>query len=173
MATLIKQRQIAADSWQLLEPGPGGTAPAVPAAGEVIVPLALWRARRDELLSRPPELGLRLESGDAVEALVEDLEHFALIAINFRGFGDGRGFSTARLLRERYGYAGELRAIGELVTDQLPFLERCGFDTFALPDGKDPDEALRAFNDFSETYQTSVTQPQPLFRRRPAAGMTP
>jgi len=166
MATLIKRRQIAADNWQLLELGPGGTLPGVLPAGDVIAPLALWRARRDELRSRPPKLGLRLDCGDQVDALVEDLDQFALIAINFPKFGDGRGFSTARLLRERYGYARELRAIGELLPDQLPLLERCGFDAFSLPDGKDPDESLRAFDDFSETYQTSVTQPQPLFRRR-------
>ena len=166
MATLIKQRRVAADSWRLLERGPGDAVPEVPAAGDLIVPLALWQARRETLLSRPHKLGLLLESGDGVETLAGELTHFALIAINFPKFGDGRGFSTARLLRERYGYAGELRAVGELLPDQLPLLERCGFDAFSLPDGKDPDESLRAFDDFSETYQTSVTQPQPLFRRR-------
>jgi len=166
MATLIKQRRFAADSWRTLEHGSGGIPPAVPDAGDVIVPLALWRARRDELLSRQHRLGVRLERGDDVEALAGDLSHFAVIAIEFAKFADGRGFSSARLLRERYGYAGEVRAIGEFLPDQLPLLERCGFDAFVLRDGQDVDESLRAFDDFSDAYQASVTQPVPLFRRR-------
>lgn len=173
MGTLIKQRRMAADSWQLLEPGRGDALPAIPAAGDVIVPLALWRERRGELLSRRSKLGVRLESGEPIESLAADLERFALIAISFPKFADGRGFSTARLLRERHGFAGELRAMGELLPDQLPLLERCGFDAYVLPDGKDPDEALRAFQDFSDAYQASVTQPVPLFRRRLAAGTRP
>lgn len=170
MAMLIKERRIAADSWQLLKPGPDGALPGVAATGDVVVPLALWRARREELIARSGRLGVWLEAGEGPESIAADLERFALVAVNFPKFADGRGYSSARLLRERYGYAGEVRAIGEFLPDQLPLLERCGFDAFALQDGKDPDEALRAFNDFSEAYQTSVTQPQPLFRRRPAPG---
>lgn len=166
MATLIKQRRVAADSWRTLEPGPGGILPADSGAGDVIVPLALWRSRRDELLARAHRLGVRLQGGDEVEALAGDLGHIAVIAIDFAKFGDGRGFSSARLLRERYRYAGEVRAIGEFLPDQLPLLERCGFDAFVLRDRQDAGEALRAFDDFSEAYQASVTQPQPLFRRR-------
>ncbi len=166
MATLIKQRRVAADNWRMLEPGPGGILPADAGAGDVIVPLALWRSRRDELLARSHRLGVRLQAGDEVEALAGDLGHLAVIAIDFAKFGDGRGFSSARLLRERYGYAGELRAIGEFLPDQLPLLARCGFDAFVLRDGQEAEEALRAFDDFSEAYQASVTQPLPLFRRR-------
>jgi uncharacterized protein (DUF934 family) len=170
MPTLIKQRRIATDNWRLLEPGPDRPLPEIPAEGGVLVPLALWQARREDLRARPNPVGVRLESSDAVETLAGDLRHLALIAVHFPKFADGRGFSTARLLRERYGYEGELRATGEFLPDQLPLLERCGFDAFLLRDGQDTEEALRAFDDFSDAYQTSVTQPVPLFRRRSLTG---
>jgi uncharacterized protein (DUF934 family) len=167
MATLIRQRRIAADNWRLPEPGADGALPA----GDLIVPLALWRERRDELVARPHRLGLLLGGGDAVETVAADLGRFALVAVTFGKFADGRGFSTARLLRERHGFQGEVRAVGEFMVDQLPLMERCGFDAFVLRDGKDVGEALRAFDDFSEAYQTSVQQPQPLFRRRAQIGI--
>ena len=170
MATLIKKRRIAADSWQLLEPGPDRALPEMPAAGDVIVPLAVWQSGREALLARPGKIGVWLDGGEGPEAIAGDLEHFSVIAVNFPKAGDGRGFSTARLLRERYRFAGELRAIGDVLRDQLLFLEQCGFDAFALRDDQDAEEALRAFDDFSESYQASATQPVPLFRRR--AGRT-
>jgi len=90
------------------------------------------------------------------------------IAVNFPKFGDGRGYSIARLLRERYGYKGELRAVGEVARDHLHAMAQCGFDAFELRAGEDPQEALKAFGDFSEQYQATTAQPVPLFRRRPA-----
>ena len=170
MATLIKKRRIVADSWRLLEPGADRALPEVPAAGDLIVPLAVWQARRDALLARPGRLGLWLDSNESPEAIADDLGHFALVTVNFPKFGDGRGYSTARLLRERHHFKGELRAVGEVLRDQLLFLEMCGFDAYALRDDQDAEDALRAFADFSEAYQASVTQPVPLFRRR--AGRT-
>ena len=170
MATLIKKRRISADSWQLLKPDPNSGLPEVPAAGDVIVPLAVWQAGRDTLLARPGRTGVWLESSEGPEAIAGDLEQFAVIAVNFPIVADGRGFSTARLLRERYRFAGELRAIGDVLRDQLQFLEQCGFDAFALRDDQDAEDALHAFDDFSEAYQASATQPVPLFRRRLAAG---
>jgi uncharacterized protein (DUF934 family) len=86
--------------------------------------------------------------------------------VNFPKFTDGRGYSTGRLLRERYGYRGELRAIGDIFRDQLLYLSRCGFDAFVLRPGEDPQAALAAFGDFSEAYQAAVDRPLPLFRRR-------
>ena len=166
MATLIKERRIVADSWRLLKRGPKGELPEVPARGDVIVPLALWLERREELLAYPDKLGVWLDANEGPEALAGDVQRFALIAVNFPKFGDGRGFSIARLLRERYGYQGELRAVGQVGRDHLYYLESCGFDAFLLRDGEDPEEALAAFDDFSESYQASVKQPIPLFRRR-------
>lgn len=172
MSTLIKERRIAADSWQLLKPGPDGAQPEVPAAGDVVVSLVVWQARREALFERSGRLGVWLDSNEGPEAIAPDLGRLALVAVNFPKFADGRGFSTARLLRERYRFAGELRAIGDVLRDQLLFLEQCGFDAFALRDDQDAEDALRAFADFSDAYQASVTQPVPLFRRRLAKGTT-
>jgi uncharacterized protein (DUF934 family) len=86
--------------------------------------------------------------------------------VEFPQFGDGRGYSTARLLREKHGFRGELRAIGDILRDQLYYLRQCGFDTFALQPGRNVAEALAAFDDFRDNYQATVAQPVPLFRRR-------
>ena len=109
---------------------------------------------------------IRLEPQDDPAAIAARLQNVSLIEINFPKFGDGRGFSIARLLRERYGYKGELRAVGQVARDHLYYMEKCGFDAFLLRDGEDVDEALAAFGDFSEAYQATVAQPLPLFRRR-------
>jgi len=110
-----------------------------------------------------------LEANEGPEAIADDLQRFTLIAVNFPKFGDGRGYSIARLLRERYGYKGELRAIGDVLHDFLYFMKQCGFDSFALRDDQDVNEALAAFDTFSDGYQTSALRPVPLFRRRFAA----
>jgi uncharacterized protein (DUF934 family) len=109
---------------------------------------------------------IRLEPQDDPAAVAARLPNVSRVEINFPKFGDGRGFSIARLLRERYGYKGELRAVGEVARDHLYYMEKCGFDAFLLRDGEDLDEALAAFGDFSETYQATAAQPVPLFRRR-------
>ena len=172
MATLIKERRIVADSWHLFERGSKGELPEVPARGDVIVPLALWLARREGFLAYPGKLGVWIDANEGPEALAGDVQRFPLIAVNFPKFGDGRGYSIARLLRERYGYKGELRAIGDVLHDHLYFMEQCGFDAFALREDQDAQEALSAFDTFSDSYQTTVLRPVPLFRRRLAAGKT-
>ena len=169
MATLIKERRIAADTWQLLERGEASAPPGLPAWGEVIVPLAMWLERRGELLARPGELGVWLDADEHPEQIANDLERFSVVAVNFPKFGDGRGYSTARLLRERYGFKGELRAIGDVLHDHLYFMEQCGFNTFVLREDQDAQQALSAFDPFSDGYQTSVLRATPLFRRRFAA----
>ena len=107
---------------------------------------------------------LRLEPADDPATVA--LEGVTRIEVSFPKFGDGRGFSIARLLRERHGYRGELRAVGHITRDLLFFLESCGFDAFELREGEDPREALASFEDFGESYQASVARPVPLFRRR-------
>jgi uncharacterized protein (DUF934 family) len=172
MAVLIRQRRVVADSWRLLKPGADGTLPPLPERGDVIVPLALWIERRHDLLAHPGRLGVWLDSHEDPAAIAAELERFALVAVNFPKFGDGRGYSIARLLRERFRYAGELRAIGEVARDLLFYMAACGFDAFALREGESVDEALAAFSDFSESYQSSVVRPEPLFRRRLAGSST-
>jgi uncharacterized protein (DUF934 family) len=108
---------------------------------------------------------VRLEPGEAPLPLFDHLGAIPLVAINFPTFMDGRGFSYARELRER-GFRGELRATGRFIRDQLAYLARCGFDAFEMEDASELEEALASLNDFSEFYQASAAQPQPLFRRR-------
>ena len=109
---------------------------------------------------------LRLEPTDDPATVADQLGRVVRVEVNFPKFGDGRGYSIARLLRERYGYKGELRAVGEVVRDHLFYMESVGFDAFLLRDGEDAEQALGGFRDFSESYSASVARPQPLFRRR-------
>jgi uncharacterized protein (DUF934 family) len=127
----------------------------------------LIKHRRLAESSPPPDLVL--EPGDDPALVAVSLGRARVVAVRFPKFGDGRGFSLARLLRERYGYKGELRAIGAVGRDHLYYMAQCGFDAFELRAGEDPDEALAAFGDFSDAYQSTTAQPLPLFRRRVAA----
>ena len=114
----------------------------------------------------PSEEVLRLEPTADLAAVAPRLAHASRVEINFPKFGDGRGYSLARLIRERYGYKGELRAVGQVARDLLLYMESCGFDSYELREGEDAEEALSGFKDFTELYQASVTKPVPLFRRR-------
>jgi uncharacterized protein (DUF934 family) len=167
MAQLIKNRAVIQDNWQLLEREP---IDKLPFSGDVIVPLDLWISERKTLSFRLGRIGVWLETDADPAAIAPDLARFDVIAVRFASATDGRGYSLARLLRERHGYRGELRAIGDVLRDQLFYLSRCGFDTFALRADQNPGQALSAFDDFSEAYQASVGQPVPLFRRRLNAG---
>ncbi|MBS1161935.1 MAG: hypothetical protein H6R15_4354 [Proteobacteria bacterium] len=168
MAQLIKNQAIALDPWTSLALADGETPETVALpVGQVIFPFAVWQSRRAEILARGTPVGVLLEPADPIEDLAADVDQLALIAVNFPKFVDGRGYSIASLLRQRYGYSGELRAVGDVLHDQLFFMQRVGFDAFALKDGKDAEYALKtAFAPFSETYQVSTSQPQPFFRRR-------
>ena len=114
----------------------------------------------------PDEKVIRLEPTDDPANVAGELAGATRVEVNFPKFGDGRGFSIGRLLRERYGYQGELRAVGHITRDHLFFMESIGFDAFELREGEDPHEALAGFDDFSESYQASPARPLPLFRRR-------
>ena len=169
MSRIIKNRQIVDDTWNVLKLSEGETPESVALPNDnPIVPLAVWLARRDELLARQRPAGVWLDSHEGPEAIAGDIERFAVIAINFPKFADGRGYSTARLLRERHGYTGELRAIGDVLQDLLYYMKRCGFDAYAVRADKDIAAALAGLDDFSENYQAAADQPQPLFLRRTA-----
>jgi uncharacterized protein (DUF934 family) len=157
---VIKDRQIIDDAWQLLPP----EAP-IPEAGDVIVSLSQWNAHVEAAgAERQGRLGLLLKSDELPEE-IKGLERAPLVAIDFPKFGDGRGYSSARLLRDRLGYKGELRAVGDVLRDQLFYMHRVGIDSFALKAGKDIEGALSAFDDFSVAYQAAADDPRPLFRR--------
>jgi uncharacterized protein (DUF934 family) len=163
MAQVIRNRQVEEDRWETLA-AEATEIPAVP----VIVPLALWKARRDELLARRTPVGVWLKPDDEPAHLAPDLRHLAIVAVQFPKWGDGRGYSTATLLRRRHGWRGELRAFGDLGRDHLFMLARVGFDSIRLGERHEPHAALAAFNDFSLRYQGAVDDPVPLFRRRAA-----
>ena len=167
MALIIRHRQVVNDNWQLLK---SATDPeSIADSADVIVPAEFWSEHGRILLARSGKSGVWLDSHHDPDLIAHDLLRLDLVAVNFPQFTDGRGYSIARLLRERYGWRGELRAIGDVLRDQLFYLSRCGFDAFGLRDGQDPHAALAAFDDFSDGYQSSVERPQPLFRRRAAA----
>jgi uncharacterized protein (DUF934 family) len=135
-----------------------------------LLTLAQWKARRAAPNAAGERVGIRLEPGDDPAELAPDVDRLQLVAINFPKFTDGRGYSSAALLRSRYGYRGELRAIGDVGRDQLFYLRRCGFDAFALAPHRDPHAAVASLGDFTLRYQGSVDDPLPLFRKRLAAG---
>ena len=107
-----------------------------------------------------------LDSDEGPEELEPYLDKLTTIAINFPKFIDGRGYSYARVLRDRMNFKGEIRAVGDILHDQLFFLKRCGFNAFDIREDKDAEAALAGLRDFTETYQAAVDQPSPLFRRR-------
>lgn len=142
----------------------------IPPAGKVIVPLSVWQARKQELLPRlaAGELGIWLESFELVEDLVasvDDINALPIIAVHFPRPVDGRGLSAAALLRTRYRYRNELRAIGDVLRDQLYFMKRCGFDAYLIRADRSAEDALASLRDFSQPYQGAVDDPQPVWRR--------
>lgn len=165
MPQLIKGRSVVVDRWTLLREATG--LGDVPSDLPVIVPLALWQAERDALSARG-DVGVWLGPADGPEALAADIGRLELIAVDFPQFTDGRGYSSARLLRDKYRFTGELRAIGDVLRDQLYYMQQCGFDAFAVRADRDPVDALKGLDDFSDRYQGTVYEPRPLFRRRHA-----
>jgi len=162
---IIKNRNVVADDWSVLRLNEGDSADSVSIpAGRVIVPFSVWTAQRAQLLERA-EIGVWLSSDAQADVVKDDLARFSLIAVDFPKFTDGRGYSIAYNLRTRLGYNGELRAIGDVLRDQLFYMQRVGFNAFAVRADKDINDALKGLTDFSEKYQTSWDEKTPLFRR--------
>jgi len=139
-------------------------------AGRVLLPLAVFLARRAEFATRlaAGEIGVWLAAHELVETLVEaqpDLSVFPVVGIFIERFADGRAYSLASLLRTRHGFKGELRAFGDVLRDQLFFLKRVGFDAFEIRADRSAEDALPSLNDFSEPYQAATVIDQPLWRR--------
>ena len=161
MPQILKDTQVVSDNWILLDE----TAESLP-TGNVLLSYEQWQIFADQLSNHSGTLGVWLEGHAEIEQIIEPLIDLPLIAINFPKFADGRGFSSARLIRERYNYSGELRAIGGFIRDQLYLLNRCGFNAFQFSDENELSDAAESLKDFSENYQVSVDQENPLFRRR-------
>lgn len=166
MPKLIKDGVISENSWVLLAKPEGDASAVEVPAGQVIVPFSVWNAQQEQLQSRS-DIGVWLDSDETADLIGEQANHFPVIGLNFPLFMDGRAFSTARLLRERYGFKNELRAVGNFIRDQLCYLRRCGVNAFAFANPEaNLEEAVKSLSDFQEYYQASVDQPLPLFRRR-------
>jgi uncharacterized protein (DUF934 family) len=167
-AQIIKGREVVADDWSVLRLAEGEAPETVEVpAGKIIVPFKVWQAQREALLARAGQLGLWFASDELAQTARDDLGKFAVIAVDFPKFTDGRGYSIAFNLRKRLGYTGELRAIGDVLRDQLFQMHRCGFDAYATRQDRSIHDALKGLTVFSETYQASSDQPLPLFRRKP------
>jgi uncharacterized protein (DUF934 family) len=158
MPQLIKSGAVTQDRWTLLRE-PATAWPSSP----VIVPLATWLASRAELAARA-DVGVWLAPTDDPALLAGDVGTLSVVAIDFPRFADGRGYSIARLLRDRYNYKGELRAVGDIARDQLYYLHQVGFDAFVLRDGKDAQDAVASLRDFTDGYQATARR-TPWFRR--------
>jgi len=165
MPKIIKDKAIVADDWHLLKLAEGETpeSATVP-AGKQIVPLSVWLAQKTALAGRD-DIGVWLAPDERAESLQDDAAGLPLIAVDFPNFADGRGYSTAFNLRTRIGFTGELRAIGDVLRDQLFYLQRVGFNAFATRPDRSIEDALKGLTDFSDVYQTSWDQKTPLFRR--------
>lgn len=165
---VIRNRELQPDGWRIVGITPEELAEPLP-QGAIVVPLALWKERGPDLLRRLEPIGVWLEPDQDPAEIAADLVRLALVAVRFPKFTDGRGYSIASLLRRRHGYRGELRAFGDIGRDQLFYLSRVGFDSFMLPEHRDPVAALGGFHDFTVRYQSSVDEPLPLFRKRSGA----
>ena len=161
MPQVLKDNRVIEDSWMAL----AEDAETLP-QGDILLTYNQWQKFSDQLSAHQGNIGVTIDGDAEIEEIIQPLLGLPLIAINFPKFVDGRGFSSARLLRERYNYCGEIRAVGGFIRDQLYLLNRCGFNAFKFDDSVDLTESAKSLQDFSETYQVSVDQESPLFRRR-------
>jgi len=161
MSKIIRNRQIADDDWTALPDDA-----EIPTSGRVILPLKRLQEVRDALKTTDVVAGVRLPNTADVLVLWAELKDRPLIALEFPAFGDGRAYSQARVLRERLGFKGELRAVGDVMRDQLFFMHRVGFDVMVPRADQDLAVCLTAFKDFTIPYQGSVDLPVSVFQRR-------
>lgn len=161
MHQLLKDGAVVNNTWQLIS----ADTDDLP-QGDILISVSCWQAQRHNLANHAGAVGVWIDSNEEIEAFVATILDLPVIAINFPKFVDGRGFSLARLLRDRYGYSGEIRAIGQIIRDQLFPMQRCGFNAFAFETELDLVEASKSLGDFSDAYQVAVDQPEPLFKRR-------
>lgn len=142
----------------------------IPTSGKVLLPLSVWQASQDALTDRmiAGEVGILLHTHEPIESLIvafDDINNLPLIAILVERFPDGRNFTLGHLLRTRYGYRNELRAVGDVLRDQLYFLKRSGFNSYVIRTDRNAEEAIASLNDFSQPYQGAVDEPNPVWRR--------
>lgn len=158
---IIRNRAIAEDNFRFVT-----EAEDLSKGGDIIVSQELWEAHKSDLINFEGRVGVQLGGDAEPDVVADDLQHLAVIAINFPVFKDGRGYSLARILRERHGFKGELRATGDVLRDQMFYMQRCGFDAFEPRADRCINEALKGLSDFSVTYQADVHDKRPIYHRR-------
>jgi|TARA_R110002094_G_scaffold160491_2_gene145881 uncharacterized protein (DUF934 family) len=163
MDSYIRDRKIEVDEWT---PFTGLEDAASLPAGDIYVPLEDWLHAREMLLTRNSRLGVALRNTDDLALIRDDLERLDLIVLEFPKMADGRAFTQARLLRERYGFKGEIRATGDVLFDQLFYMQRCGINAFKLREDQELQKSLRAFDEMTVTYQPSSDEDLPIWRRQ-------
>lgn len=164
MQKLINQNAVLENQWTLVTDEDTLASGNLP-AGKIMVPGAYFLANKADLLARG-DIAVVLAGDADLAEYADDLAKLPVIAVSFPAFTGGRGYSLARLLKERYNYQGEIRAVGDVLIDQLHFMKRCGFDTYLLKDGLDGEKALNYFATFSDPYQLAYDVKEPLFRRK-------
>lgn len=147
---IIKDKKIIEDHWLHIADDAAFT------KGDITVSLARWQQQASELTNHQGDIGIRLAPADIVEDVVNDLEKISLVVLEFPAFTDGRSFTQARLLRSRYHFTGEIRAIGNYMPDQVFYLSRVGVNSFQLANDKETEVALSTMNDFTVKYQAST-----------------
>jgi uncharacterized protein (DUF934 family) len=138
---------------------------------DVIVSFARFQAEGDALLAHDRDVGVRLEPDQSVDDLAYDLPRIAVVALAFPKYRDGRAYSAARLLRERYGFKGEIRAVGDVLREQAGFMVRCGFNAFEPADGSTARQWAKAAGRYRHVYQRAADGREPAFEERAADGL--
>ena len=160
---VIRNGRVEEDDWQRT----AGTDPQQPLPdGDIIVPLDYWRRNRELLARHNGRIAVCLNGDDSLDDFSDSLDQFELVALEFPKFTDGRSYSHARLLRDRFSYRGEIRAVGEVLRDQLFFMQRCGIDSYQVREDKDAQDALKGLSDFSVKYQTAADDAPPVYKLR-------
>jgi uncharacterized protein (DUF934 family) len=160
MPSIIKDRAIAESEFMVVD-----LQSASVEGSNTLLPLSYYLEHRDQLKGRN-DIGVWLEAGDEIEDIAEFANDLPVVALNFPAFADGRAYSSANILKRTMQYQGEIRAIGDVRRDQLSQMVHCGFNAFEVADGQDANKCLEALDAFTENYQATVANPEPLFRRR-------
>ena len=166
MQTLINRDSVIQDSWTLVQEATGPEILEVIQGKDLIVPKKFWNLYKADIENYSGKITVWLDSDEFVEEIQDDLHSFPLIALNFPVFSDGRPYTSARELRQSLNFYGEIRAIGDVLRDQIFYMSQCGFDSFLLRSDQDPDSCIQALRDFKTNYQSTILEPNPLFRRR-------
>ncbi len=149
---IIKDQQIVDDQWRTLADDDNTL------AGDIIISSKRWKQDKATFKSHSGGLGILIEFDKHIDDIKDDLDNFDLVAIEFQSFTDGRGYSYATLLR-RMGWTKEIRAVGDVLRDQVFYMHRCGFNAFEIRADRDINDALHAFSEFSVAYQPAINNP--------------